>query len=225
MPENRFKAVIWDLDGVIADTAPYHFKAWQEVFSKRGVDYSEEDFKRNFGQTNDTIIGDILGGNVPQNEADNIANEKEVNYRQKAAHNIKPLPGAIELMRVLSEYGVKMAIASSTPMENIQLITGGLGINSCFQAIVSGDEVAEGKPNPQVFLLAAQKLGVESHSCIVIEDAIAGVAAAKRAEMKCLAVTNTHPRASLKEADLVVDKLDSVGLKDLKALFNSWTVS
>ncbi|MFC1981722.1 HAD family hydrolase [Chloroflexota bacterium] len=221
MPESGLEAVIWDLDGVIADTAPYHFEAWQGTFQGRGVDYSEEDFKRNFGQTNDTIIRNILGGNISQNGVDNIADEKEENFRRRIAHNIRPLPGAVGLIRLLSGHGVKMAIASSTPMVNLQLIISGLGINSCFQAIVSGDEVAEGKPNPQVFLLAAQKLGMAPHSCIVIEDAVAGVAAARAAGMKCLAVTNTHPTAKLEEADLVVDTLESVGLDDLKERFGS----
>ena len=113
-----------------------------------------------------------------------------------------------------------MAIASSAPMENIQLVIRGLGISNYFQAIVWGREVAEGKPSPQGFLLAAEKLGVEPKDCIVIEDAVAGVAAAKRAGMKSLAVTNTHPKASLKEADHVVDTLETVGVDGLAGLFS-----
>ena len=105
-------------------------------------------------------------------------------------------------------------------MENIQLLIRGLGIESSFQAIVSGREVTEGKPSPQVFLLAAERLGVEPKDCIVIEDAIAGVTAAKRAGMYCLAVTGTHPRHSLTEADLVVDTLEAVSAKDVEGLFN-----
>ena len=221
MPENRFKAVIWDMDGVIADTAPYHFKAWQEVFQKRGVNFTEEDFRCIFGQRNDTIIRNTIGRSISPCEVDAIAAEKEENYRRRVARNVKVLPGAIELIRSLREHGVKMAIASSAPMENIQLITRGLGISDCFQTIVWGREVAEGKPSPQGFLLAAKKLGVEPQYCIVIEDAVAGVAAAKRAGMKCLAVTNTHPKMSLKEADLVVDTLEAVGVSDLEGLFST----
>ena len=113
MPESRFKAVIWDMDGVIADTAPYHLKAWQETFQKRGVNFTEGDFKRNFGQRNDTIIKKTLGESISPGEIDAIARGKEENYRQRVAQNIKPLPGAIELIRSLAEGGVKMAIASS----------------------------------------------------------------------------------------------------------------
>jgi len=219
MPEGKLAAVLWDLDGVIADTGSYHCRAWQDVFQKKGASFTEEDFLRHFGQRNDTIIRDTLGDGISLEELDVIAGEKEANYRRRVAPHITPLPGAIELIKSLRERGIKMAIASSAPMENIQLIIQGLGIDNCFQAIVWGREVTEGKPSPQVFLLAAQKLDVEPRNCVVIEDAVAGVAAAKRAGMKCLAVTNSHPRASLGEADLIVDTLEAVSVGDLEGLF------
>jgi beta-phosphoglucomutase-like phosphatase (HAD superfamily) len=111
-----------------------------------------------------------------------------------------------------------MALASSAPIENIRLLITGLGINKYFQAIVSGREVTEGKPSPQGFLLAAQRLEVKPENCIVVEDAVAGVAAAKRAGMHCLAVTNTHPRKSLLDADLIVNTLETISVNDLEGL-------
>ena len=221
MPRSETKAVIWDMDGVIADTAPYHFKAWQKTFQKRGVNFTQDDFKHYFGQRNDTIIRNTLGGQISQSEVDATASEKERTYRKFVKQNIKPLPGAIRLIRSLSEHGFKIALASSAPIENIRLVTQGLGIENCFQAIVTGRDVAEGKPSPQGFLLAAQKLGVEPRNCVVIEDAIAGVAACKRAGAHCIAVTNTHPRESLAEADLIVDTLEEVNFSDLERLINS----
>ena len=113
-----------------------------------------------------------------------------------------------------------MAVASSAPMENIQMVTHGLGISNCFLVIVWGREVAEGKPSPQGFLLAAKRLGTAPQGCVVIEDSVAGVIAAKKAGMKCLAVTNTHPEKSLMGADLVVDTLKALGVDDLAGLFN-----
>ncbi len=220
MPEGSLKAVLWDMDGVIADTGQYHFGAWRDVFRERGVDFTEEDFRHRFGQRNDTIVRSAMGEGLSSGEVDTVAEEKEENYRRRVAHHINALPGAIALMRSLRERDVKMAIASSAPMENIQLILQGLGIGDCFQAIVFGREVTEGKPSPQVFLLAAKKLEVEPRDCVVIEDAVAGVAAAKRAGMKCVAVTNSHPRASLKEADLIVDTLEAVDVADLERLFS-----
>ena len=214
------EAVIWDMDGVIADTGPYHLSAWQEVFRQRGVKFTEEDFKRNFGRKNDTIIRDALGEQIAQGEIDSIAREKEKTFRRVIGQKIKTFPGAVELLQSLKQHRFKMAIASSTPIENIRLITGSLGIDNCFQSIISDKDVTEGKPSPQGFLLAAQRLGVEPRNCIVIEDAMAGVAAAKRAGMRCLAITNTHPRQSLKQADLIVDTLEAVTVNDLEKLLN-----
>jgi beta-phosphoglucomutase family hydrolase len=219
MPEGTFEAVLWDLDGVIADTGTYHCRAWQDVFHKRGVSFTEEHFMHHFGQRNDTIIRSTLGSSISPEELDIIANEKEESYRQRVAGNIRSLPGAIELIRSLREHGIKMAIASSAPPENIQLIIRGLDIEDCFQAIIWGREVAEGKPNPQIFLMAAKKLEAETRNCVVIEDAIAGVTAAKRASMKCVAVTNSHPSDTLMEADLIVDTLEAVSVSDLAELF------
>jgi len=218
MPINTAKAIIWDMDGVIADTAAYHFKAWQETFQQRGVNFTEEDFRHNFGQRNDNIIRSVLGKGTTPAEIDTIANEKEESFRNKAKHHLKPFPGVADLMKSLYENGFKMAIASSAPIENIELIIHGLGVNSCFQSIVSSKDVIQGKPDPQTFLLAAKTLGVKPKDCIVIEDAIAGVTAAKRAGMHCLAVTNTHPKTSLAEADLVVDTLETITVSNLEGL-------
>lgn len=218
MSKSKAKAVIWDMDGVIADTAPYHYQAWQEVFQKRGVSFTRDDFRRNFGQRNDTIIRNVLGEDLSPEAIYAVADEKEEGYRQRVRQNVKPLPGAIELIKSLKERGFLIALASSAPIENIQLVTQALGINNYFHTIVSGREVKEGKPSPQGFLLAARRLGVEPSNCIVIEDAVAGVTAAKRAGMRCLAVTNTHPRTSLTEADLIVDTLETVTMDDLTRL-------
>jgi len=220
MSRSSIKAVIWDMDGVIVDTAPYHFSAWQEAFQKRGVKFTEEDFRRNFGQRNDTIIRNILGDGISQSELDTISEEKEEDFRKKVRQNIKPLPGAIELMKLLIEHGFKMALASSAPIENIKIQTEGLGISDWFQSIISGKDVTEGKPSPQSFLLSAQRLGADPKNCVVIEDAVAGVTAAKRAGMRCLAVTNTHPKRNLMEADLVVDTLEAVAISDLEKLLS-----
>ena len=220
MTANRKQTVIWDMDGVITDTAPYHFRAWQEVFRKRDKSYTEADFSNNFGKRNDAIIRNILGSQVSAEEMEAITTEKETSFRKSARGKIKPLPGAIELLQSLREYGFSQAIGSSAPIENIRLVTQELGIESFFPVIVSGGEVAEGKPSPQGFLLAAARLGVAPQDCVVIEDATAGVTAAKRAGMRCLAVTNTSPRAKLTRADLVVDTLEKVTVNDIESLLN-----
>jgi beta-phosphoglucomutase family hydrolase len=221
MSETRLEAVLWDLDGVIADTGDYHYGAWRDVFGKKGVAFSRKDFMRHFGQRHDTIIRFALGNNLSKDEFDAVTEEKQQNYRRRVAENIRALPGAIELIKSLNENGIKTAIASSAPLDNIEIIIKGLKIDNYFQAIAHGTEVSEGKPNPQIFLLAAKKLGVSPGNCVVIEDAIAGVAAAKTAGMKCVAVTNSHHQESLKKADLIVDTLAKVSIKELAGLFDN----
>jgi beta-phosphoglucomutase family hydrolase len=212
------KAVIWDMDGVIADTTPYHEEAWREIFQKRGVEFTGEDFRRSFGQRNDTIIRRVLGNTTPQKVIDAIADEKEVSFRRKISRHIQPLPGVIQLLSTLAAAGFRQALASSAPMQNVHQIMEDLGIERYFESIVTEKDVTEGKPSPQGFLLAARRLGVKPEDCAVIEDAVAGVAAAKRAGMGCVAVTNTHPRSRLREADLIVDSLKEVTVVDLEKL-------
>lgn len=221
MSEHRLEAVLWDLDGVIADTAEYHYRAWQEIFGRSGVVFTKEDFMRHFGRRHDTIINFALGDRISQEEFDAVTEEKQNTYRRLVSQNIRALPGALELIRDLGERKIKTAIASSAPPENIDVILQGLGLADAFQAIANGTEVAESKPSPQIFLLAASKLGIEPGNCVVIEDAISGVDGAKQAGMKCVAVTNSHPKSSLKKADLVVDSLEKVTVDVLTALFQS----
>lgn len=221
MSKSGLEAVLWDLDGVIADTWEYHYLAWQDVFARRGATFTKEDFMRHFGRRHDTIIKFALGDGLSPEEFRAVTEAKQADYRRRVAGHIRPLPGAIALIRALNKNGIKMAIASSAPWENIEIIIRGLGIEDCFQAVAGGTEVAEGKPSPEIYLLAARKLGVSPAGCVVIEDAIAGVAGAKQAGMKCVAVTNSHPAASLRGADLIVATLEKVSIQSLAKLFNT----
>ena len=220
MPADKSFATIWDMDGVIVDTAVYHYRSWRHAFKKRGVNFTEADFQRKFGQRNDAIIRASIGREVTVEEIEEIAQDKENYFRENVRHHVKPLPGAVELIRALHEGGYRTAIASSAPPENIRLLLGSLGITDCFQQIAYGKEVTESKPSPQIYLLAAQKLGAEPGKCIVFEDAVTGVAGAKRAGMYCVAVTTSNPRESLQEADLVVDSLVELTVSSLEKLVN-----
>ncbi len=143
-----------------------------------------------------------------------------MNIQEIINGKIKPLPGSVEWIKSLAATGFKQAIVSSTPSENIELITETLGIKILFQHIISARDVTEGKPNPQGFLMSAKKLGVKPEFCVVMEDAVAGVTAAKRGGMYCIAITNTSPRERLSEADIVVDSLVEIKLKTIEELFN-----
>ncbi|MDD5337901.1 MAG: HAD family phosphatase [Dehalococcoidales bacterium] len=220
MSSARLEAVLWDMDGVIADTADFHYGAWRDIFKEYGFSFSKEDFMKFFGRRHDTIIRFALGDKISPEKIKEISDKKNIIYRRNVAKDLIPLPGAVALIKSLKATNIKSAIASSATPANIDVIIKGLGIENDFQAIAHGTEVAEGKPSPEIFQLAAKKLGVPPANCLVIEDAIAGVTAAKRAGMKCLAVTNSHSSENLKNADLVVDSLEKVDIATLKKLFD-----
>jgi len=205
------KTILWDMDGVIVDSIPFHFAAWQETFTKRGINLTKEDFTKLFGTRNDFIIRNILG-EACEKDVETIAQQKETNFREKIKGNIKPFPGIVKLLNTVKKGNFRQALVSSAPEENIDLLIGELNLEGFFDCIVCGKEVSESKPSPQIFLLAAKKLEIEPKNCIVIEDSPLGVKAAKTAGMGCLAVTNAHPKQELEEADKVVDSLEEVDL-------------
>jgi beta-phosphoglucomutase family hydrolase len=206
------KTILWDMDGVIVDSNAFHFAAWQETFAKRGVAITKECFTKLCGTRNDFIVGSIMGRELPEGDIKIIIQEKEENFRRKATGNIKPFPGVVRLLNAIKKGNFKLGLVSSAPKENIDFVLGELNLEGIFNCIVFGQEVSASKPNPQLYLLAAEKLKVAPKDCLVIEDSPLGVKAAKTAGMKCLAITNTHPWQKLKEADKVVDSLVSVDL-------------
>jgi beta-phosphoglucomutase len=206
------KSILWDMDGVIADSYSFHFAAWQETFAKRGIKLTKEDFTKLFGTRNDFIIGSIMGRELPERDVKIMVQEKEENFRRKARGSIKPFPGAVRLLNAIKKGIFKLGLVSSAPRENIDLVLSELDLEGIFDCIVFGQEVSESKPGPQIHLLAAKKLEVTPNDCVVIEDSPLGVRAARTAGMKCLAIANTHPRQELEEADKVVDSLEEVDL-------------
>lgn len=219
----RKLAVIFDMDGIIVDSAPCHFAAWQSTWQKRGVSYTPEDFKHNFGKRSDTQVRAIIGDAISQEEVQIIVREKDALLREIIKNNVKAFPGALELIKSLREHDCKIAVGSSSPQETVELIMKALGVDRYLDASVTGSEVTEGKPSPQIFLLAAQKLAAAPSKCVVVEDAVVGITAAKKGGMYALAVTNTHPRESFREADIVVDSLEEVTVQTLENLVAAGT--
>jgi len=203
-------AVLWDMDGVLVDTGWAHWQAWQRLWREEGVPFTEEQFWQTFGQRNDTIIAFVTGQPASPQRVQSLGDRKEQYYREIVRGRVRPLPGVIPLIRALQRAGVKQAVASAAPRANLELILTSLGIGDAFSALVTAEEVKRGKPDPEVFLTAALRLGVPPHRCLVIEDGIAGVQAAKAAGMVCLAVTTTHPAEKLQAADRVVTSLTDV---------------
>ena len=206
------KAFLWDMDGVITDSSPFHLAAWQETFGKRGIEFRQNDFAKFFGTRNDFIVRRVLGEELSEKELASLLREKEDIFRHKITGNFRSFPGVIKLLDAIKKGNFKLALTSSAPQENIDLASAELGLDRYFDTIISGREVAESKPSPQIYLRAAEELGVEPGDCVVIEDSPFGVKGAKAAGMKCLAVTNTHPRQDFQGADRVVDSLEEVDL-------------
>ena len=206
------KAVLCDMDGVIADSYSFHFAAWREIFAKRGIEFTKQDFANLFGAGNDLIVGSVMGRQLSEKDVRSMLQEKEEAFRRRAAGRIKPFPGVVRLLNALRKGHFGLGLVSSAPTENIGFVLGELGLAGAFSCIVSGHELSETKPSPQIYLLAAEKLRVTADDCVVIEDSPIGVKAAKSAGMKCLAVANSHPRENLQEADKLVDSLENVDL-------------
>ena len=211
------KGVLWDMDGVLVDTGDFHYQAWRQTLDQYKLAYSREQFNATFGMNNWSILELMLGPQLDQDTYTRISDQKEATFRQVIRGKVKPLPGAIKTLDQMRARGIRQAIASCAPPENIAALLEELHIQERFEAVVSGYAMA-GKPAPDVFLAAARAIGVATQNCLVIEDAVTGVKAAKRAGMACLAVTNTHPAESLGEADRVVDSLLEISEADWEAM-------
>jgi beta-phosphoglucomutase len=201
-------AVLWDLDGTLVDSEDYHWRAWKETLDREGIAITHQDFLASFGQRNDAILGKWLAKDAPAQTIERIGDAKEARYRELVrSQGLAPLPGAAEWIERLHHQGWLQAIASSAPRENVETILDALRFRDWFQATVSAEDVQAGKPDPQVFLLAASRLGAQPRGCIVVEDARAGVEAAKRAGMRSIGVGKN---AGTLGADLTATKLSDL---------------
>jgi len=217
MTKYRNYAVLWDMDGVLVDTGDFHYKSWKQTFEELNVPFDREDFRTTFGMNNTGILEQILGRKPELDEVARISDKKESYFRELVKGKAEPLPGVLNWLKQFQAWELKQAITSSAPPENIEVLVAELKIEEYFDAIVSGFDMP-GKPNPDVFLRTANILQVKPEHCVVVEDAIAGVEGAKRAGMKCIAVTTTNPASALEKADFIFDDLDQMSETDFLPL-------
>ena len=203
------RAVIFDVDGVLVDSYRAHFEAWKRVGRRAGRPIGEDTFASLFGRRNREIIRLLWGDVLAEAQAEELAQWKEVQYREVLRADFRPMDGAAELVDALKAAGFLLAVGSSGPPENVRISLEGLGRAGRFDAIVTGTDVRVGKPDPEVFLKASAKLGVEPRCCAVVEDSTAGIEAAVRAGMAPIALVGTATREALAQvgAALVVDSL------------------
>jgi len=198
-----------------------HRESWQRAAAEHGIAMSDEAFAATFGRTSREIIAQFWGASVDDARARAIDDRKEALYRELVRERFPAMHGAVALVRALAAEGFALAVGSSGPLENVQLSLEELGCGELFGAVVTGRDVERGKPDPQVFQLAAERLGVAPPHCVVVEDAPAGVAAARAAGMRVVALLGTADAAALGEADLVVSRLSELDAGRLAALLAS----
>lgn len=219
MPNEAPFGAIFDWDGVVIDSARLHEESWHRLAAELGTTIAPKSFLRGFGMKSARIIEEIHRWATEPEEIARLTNRKEALYREIVGEaEIAPLPGVVEWLHRLHEASVPCAVASSTQRANIDAVLARIGLQEAFREIVSAEDVVHGKPHPEVFEKAADRLGLTSGRCVVFEDAHVGIEAAHAAGMKVVAVTTTHPAGELAAADLIVRRLDELTIAQVASL-------
>ncbi|WP_257448096.1 HAD family hydrolase [Archangium lipolyticum] len=201
MSLHPLSAAIFDMDGTLVDNMLFHARAWVSMSQSLGLDVPVERFEREFaGKRNEEIFPALLGRPVPPEELTRLAERKESHYRELYAPHLSPLRGARELLARLRGAGFQLAVATAAPSANRAFVLDGLELRSHFAQVVGAEDVTRGKPAPDIFLAAARALSVEPSTCVVFEDAVNGIRAARAAGMLAVGVTTMTPAEVLIDA-------------------------
>ncbi len=193
------------MDGVLVDNNVFHKKAYRIFCQKYGLELSDADFERRvFGRTNADVLRELFGPSLTKARSKRYENEKEALYRHIYGPHVKPLPGLKVFLDALRARGIPVAVATSAPIANVRFTLARTGLSRRFRAIVDARHVKKGKPEPDIFLKAALRLGRRPAECLVVEDSLAGLEAARRAGMRAVAVSTTHSKRELKPRSLRV---------------------
>jgi len=216
-------AAILDMDGVLIDSNPFHLQKWVDLLNEHKVAFNPEDLpKQIFGHRNDTAFRFFFGDQLTKEQRRQLSEELEERFRKVFRPHAKPLPGLAALIAECHEAGIPMAVASSAMSKNVEFIVDALEFRRYFAYLVTGDEVTHPKPDPEIYLKAAQHLGLEPVRCVAFEDSFVGVESAKRAGMKCVGIASTFPVDELRahtQADLAVNSFEELNLARLRQLF------
>lgn len=202
------RAVLWDMDGTLIDSADYHYESWVDALRPEHLTLTREQFLSTFGWKNERILRRWVGSDIDPARLARIADAKEERYRAfLRERGLQPLAGASEWIARLKADGWRQAIASSAPGANVEAALDVLGWTACFDAVAAGEDVHAGKPDPEIFLIAAARLDAHPSRCIVVEDAAAGVQAARRGGMRCIGVGRA---AATERPDISVPSLNAL---------------
>jgi beta-phosphoglucomutase len=216
-------AAIFDLDGTLIDSYDAHYEAWRSISATHGVAVTVDDYYSHFGRRNEDLLRECWlragKGELTHDQIAALDHEKEAAYRSIVAGRLPVMDGARELVASLRADGFRTAVGSSGPPANVALAIEGLALENAFDAVVTGRDVKRSKPDPECFLLAAERLAVPPSRCVVFEDAPAGIAAAKAAGMRCIAITSKgHTVERQHEADIVFPSVKTVTVTAVRAL-------
>lgn len=212
------KAVIFDLDGVIAESESAHVEAEKQTFLKYGLTISAEELYQYKGTTAKVMFTDLLAKYKLNTTLDEISLQKEKILFKLLKQDAAPTKGVLNLMQELKRRGIRLAVGSSSPRNLVDYVLKKLNITRLFDSIVTADDVEHSKPHPEVFLKVAAKLGLSPHQCLVIEDAPLGVDAAKSAGMKCIGYRNPwNSTQDLSKADIIIDDFSELDLEQALA--------
>lgn len=211
---------IFDMDGTLVNNSAYHVKAW-ELFLKRYALTGAEKIWDFFGNTNEQLMKYFFQRDLTKEEIETYAKEKEQIYREIYAPEIKPIEGLLALLKDLKSENVKTGLATSAPMENVHFVLEHIQASGFFDVIVDDTQISNGKPDPEIFLTCAARLGSTNDQCIVFEDAVHGITAARRAHMKVVAIDTTYSSANLKEADLVISDFSEISTGKIRQLLKN----
>jgi len=219
--KNKLKAIIWDFDGTIADTQKIHAKTEVQTLKKYGIKISERELTERFAGVKLSVIFKTL---FDENNV-KFGYEESRQEKWKMIRNIlmkktpKFMPGVKKLFRECKKQNIKMAIASSSIKNYIDLAIKKMGIKNLFEIIINGDDVKKGKPDPEIFIKTMKLLKISNKECVVIEDGTAGVIAAQRAKIKCVAVGDHIDKSKLKKTTIYIKSLTKIDLEKIKESF------
>lgn len=215
------QAVIFDMDGVICHTNPFHSKAFQIFFAKRNLNPTEKEYaKHMYGKSNKYIFSHFLGREIVGDEFVELEDEKEGFFREIYKDSISPISGFLPFLSSLKDVGFKTGVATSAPFANLELIMGKLGFESKMESVLASENVKKHKPDPEIYLTSASNLGVSPSQCIVFEDSFSGVSAALNAGMRVVGVLSSHAKEELPPCNYYIENYDNLKTSIIQEIFH-----
>jgi beta-phosphoglucomutase family hydrolase len=202
---SKFEAVIFDMDGTMVNNTPFHKKAWLEFCKKYNIPLTGEQYMQKIsGKNNKAILDGLFERDLNEEEFEKLEAEKEALYRELYKPNLKEIPGLITFIKKVSEIGLKIGVATTSPLPNRIMVLDSLDISRVFTFIAGPEHITHGKPHPEIYLLAAEKLGADPKRSLAFEDTPSGVASAKAAGLTVIGVLSEHTKEELKLADYFI---------------------